>query len=575
MTNHLLNTMFIPDLTTVIANDNRDRDIAQCFQTAHPLRNLLIAPLLTVIRRDESLGDNFDRLASSAYLAVRLIDMLLKHHPEETLKDFAQHLGRYRSLINEVRNNELKSLAKIPHVFDVIGHYGFTVYSPMDYLHLLLKDHQLQVAKPLIDVFRTVCILSTLSFELQRYHPAQVALAILSLSKTLNRQQIKRYPALIDKNWSSCRYYVQQCMQNYESYLKLIDMKFNARIVTGLRQLAGIKRCLKSEYTPPQSENFDEYRSCELSLSKKIEENEGHKLMGSGSYGQVYSVAYAEFLPKDADTSSCEIIAVKCFNDEHEALKELDAGARLTSMNICHALDTVRVVGPCSNRYLLYPLAMCSLNQYIVHMRLSHIKMAPNLIQSYTRQLLAAVKYLHERGIAHGDVKSTNVLLYKTGRLELCDLGTTRIIRPEDHLPSFADFTTYAVTPPEQFYDNFYHPFTTDIWGIGCILYEMFMMEHFIMSSDTDLGTLSAIIMRKAQQIDSDGLSALLVSDAKIINEEFGKRVDGEQSEPLVIVDEIPEDGLELLSMLLQPKPARRATIQTACEHRYITTTKS
>lgn len=81
--------------------------------------------------------------------------------------------------------------------------------------------------------------------------------------------------------------------------------------------------------------------------------------------------------------------------------------------------------------------------------------------------------------------------------------------------------------------------------------------------------------MRKAQQIDSDGLSALLVSDAKIINEEFGKRVDGEQSEPLVIVDEIPEDGLELLSMLLQPKPARRATIQTACEHRYITTTKS
>ncbi len=87
------------------------------------------------------------------------------------------------------------------------------------------------------------------------------------------------------------------------------------------------------------------------------------------------------------------------------------------------------------------------------------------------RGLLGALAYVHERGIVHGDVKPSNLLLRRPGEAVLGDFGVARLT---EALESAADVP--AGTPlyfaPEQFRGAPSSPFT-DLYAAGAILWEM------------------------------------------------------------------------------------------------------
>ncbi|KAM3822352.1 serine/threonine-protein kinase Nek11 isoform 3-T3 [Vipera latastei] len=90
-------------------------------------------------------------------------------------------------------------------------------------------------------------------------------------------------------------------------------------------------------------------------------------------------------------------------------------------------------------------------------------------------QLLLGVNYLHERRILHRDLKAKNIFL-KNNLVKIGDFGVSRLLMGSCDLA-----TTFIGTPfymsPEALQHHGYDT-KSDIWSLGCILYEICCLNH-------------------------------------------------------------------------------------------------
>jgi serine/threonine-protein kinase len=103
-----------------------------------------------------------------------------------------------------------------------------------------------------------------------------------------------------------------------------------------------------------------------------------------------------------------------------------------------------------------------------------------------------ALAYAHSRGVLHRDVKPENILL-AGGRALLADFGLARAIGAADYQRLTATGiivgTAYYMSP-EQLLESRDLDQRTDIYGLGCILYEMLTGEPpFVGASLTEVAT--------------------------------------------------------------------------------------
>lgn len=86
------------------------------------------------------------------------------------------------------------------------------------------------------------------------------------------------------------------------------------------------------------------------------------------------------------------------------------------------------------------------------------------------RQILDAIKYLHENNISHGDIKPENILFDEQDRPKLGDFGLANIKNdPTDLKTNFQCSPVFAA--PEQLMRKPYDPMKADMWsfGVSCI----------------------------------------------------------------------------------------------------------
>ncbi|NWY01836.1 NEK3 kinase, partial [Nothoprocta ornata] len=91
-------------------------------------------------------------------------------------------------------------------------------------------------------------------------------------------------------------------------------------------------------------------------------------------------------------------------------------------------------------------------------------------------QMCLGVKHIHDKRVLHRDIKSKNVFLTQSGKVKLGDFGSARLLA---HPVSYA--CTYVGTPyyvPPEVWESLPYNNKSDIWSLGCILYELCTLRH-------------------------------------------------------------------------------------------------
>uniref|UniRef100_A0A1J3JZK2 mitogen-activated protein kinase kinase kinase n=1 Tax=Noccaea caerulescens TaxID=107243 RepID=A0A1J3JZK2_NOCCA len=189
------------------------------------------------------------------------------------------------------------------------------------------------------------------------------------------------------------------------------------------------------------------------------------QLLGRGSFGSVY-----EGISGDGDFFAVkEVSLLEQGSEAQECIQQLEREIALLSQ-LQHQ-NIVRYRGTAkdgSNLYIF--LELVSLGSLLkLYQR---YRLRDSVVSLYTRQILDGLKYLHDRGFIHRDIKCANILVDTSGAVKLADFGLAKVSKLNDI--KSCKGTPFWMAPevinPKRTdgYGN-----SADIWSLGCTVLEM------------------------------------------------------------------------------------------------------
>ena len=88
-------------------------------------------------------------------------------------------------------------------------------------------------------------------------------------------------------------------------------------------------------------------------------------------------------------------------------------------------------------------------------------------------QLCLGIQALHRNNILHRDLKSANVFLSNHNCIKIGDLGVAKLLAASRAMAKTQIGTPYYVSP--ELWKNKPYNAKSDVWALGCLLYEMVM----------------------------------------------------------------------------------------------------
>jgi NIMA (never in mitosis gene a)-related kinase len=241
------------------------------------------------------------------------------------------------------------------------------------------------------------------------------------------------------------------------------------------------------------------------------------ELIGKGGFGSVYKVKLGNlyFAMKEVVLEEKEIKRMKMLkhkNEENyineiEILKELDHPNIIKYYTSFFEKDRV---------YILMELVEgVNLAEYILSLKQKGAKGKEKDIIKIVLDIICAMKYLHmEKGILYRDINPHNVMIDKDFNVKLGDFGLARRLGKEKTEHSTSTQTSFVgsilYSAPEVVMNL---PYTekSDIWSIGCILYQLLMMEPPF-DGDNPLAIAKDIVELKYRPLAEEIKSTLLGS---------------------------------------------------------------
>lgn len=216
------------------------------------------------------------------------------------------------------------------------------------------------------------------------------------------------------------------------------------------------------------------------------------EILGQGAYGKVY---------KGQDLRTGQIVALKkaLASSEEEgipptSLREISI---LKSISECEfivkLLDIVNTKTKSGKGilYIVFQYLDFDLKAFMTATMGKGRGLSNKITKELCFQLLIGIKYCHQKGIMHRDLKPQNLLIENGIKLKIADFGLSR-----NFCIPIGKFTHEVVTlwyrSPEILLGAKCYSTPIDLWSIGCILIEMLLGRPFF-CGENELEQLLAI----------------------------------------------------------------------------------
>ncbi|KAL1923892.1 uncharacterized protein VTP21DRAFT_6927 [Calcarisporiella thermophila] len=276
--------------------------------------------------------------------------------------------------------------------------------------------------------------------------------------------------------------------------------------------------------------------------------------IGEGTYGVVY---------KAKNKTTGAIVALKKIRLEAEdegvpstAIREISLLKELKHENVVKLLD---IVHNDTKLYLVFEFLDMDLKNYMETAGADGL--TAKHIKSYMSQLVQGVAYCHAHRILHRDLKPGNLLINKTGKLTIADLGLARAfgipMRTYTH-----EVVTLWYRAPEILLGSRHYSTGVDMWSVACIFAEM-VIRRPLFPGDSEIDELFRIFRALGTPNEKMWPGVSQLPDYKATFPSW-------QPQPLnKIIPTLDEEGLDLLAQMFVYDPARRISAKRAAKHPY------
>uniref|UniRef100_A0A3Q2CDR6 Cyclin dependent kinase 18 n=1 Tax=Cyprinodon variegatus TaxID=28743 RepID=A0A3Q2CDR6_CYPVA len=215
-----------------------------------------------------------------------------------------------------------------------------------------------------------------------------------------------------------------------------------------------------------------------------------------------------------------------------------------------------------SRRASLSDIGFGKLETYVKLGKLGEVRDCWLISKIFMFQLLRGLSYCHKRKILHRDLKPQNLLINDKGELKLADFGLARAKSVPTKTYS-NEVVTLWYRPPDVLLGSTEYSTHIDMWGVGCILFEMATGRPMFPGA-TIKEELHLIfrVMGTPTEETWPGISG---------NEEFRSYLFPQyRSQPLINhVPRLDTEGIDLLTALLLYDTRTRISSEAAQHHPY------
>jgi serine/threonine protein kinase len=198
--------------------------------------------------------------------------------------------------------------------------------------------------------------------------------------------------------------------------------------------------------------------------------------INSGSFGDVYKVTIKK---EDESKKSSESFALKIIQNNLYGIQCFVELMILLFCNHKYIMNCIQYSIDIKENItkILMPLATCDFNSVL----LRKISFSKNIfdktrLKAVLWQIVCAVCFLHNKGIVHGDIKPSNILLCKN-EAKLADFSLSSFVFNNDRIYNKEAYTEYY-RPPEIWAKKGYS-YKADVWALGCSFHEIIYGKRF------------------------------------------------------------------------------------------------